>query len=187
MNDSVSHAIEVVRSGNGTGEYYAILERYLRAPIDPRYLDEAVTVYYKYVPNVGWEFARRYVRYPDDPLVSATTILTASLAGCDDKSFWLAVRQIACGEEWDSEGEARIMAILALGRSPDGCNDEVRLILRTCATDKNPSVRDCVAIAAQRCCGIPEGEVLSGGRVGQLLRRLQPHVLRWLDVTKPDD
>lgn len=182
MSISIREDIRNIDNGNADPSAFRRLREYL---LSASHADEdlynAVSVYLEDSPVVDWQIALKYVRYPDDPLVGAAAIAAAALRRCPDLAFWSAVNEIAEGEAWDSMDDARIQAILALNRSPFTCDVKTKKILRSSLNDESAAVRDSAAIAAQRCFGIPENEILAGGEAGRLSTRLQREVLEWLE------
>jgi hypothetical protein len=114
-------------------------------------------------------------------LVAAAAIAAAALRNCPDPVFWSAVGDVAGGEAWDSMDDARIQAILALNRNPQASNEKTKKILCAALKDGSPTVRDSAAIAAQRCFGIPENEMLAGAEWGKLSEKLPKQILEWLE------
>lgn len=181
MTASVRNDIARIDAGTADSSAFSRLHKYLMTldcPDDDLY--SAVSVYLEESPVVDWQVALKYVRYPEDPLVAAAAIAAASLRLCPHPTFWSAVNDIAAGEAWDDMDDARIQAILALNRGPSRCDERVKIILRASLEDSSAAVRDSAAIAAQRCFGISENEVLAGGEAGKLPERLQRQVLEWL-------
>jgi hypothetical protein len=178
--DDLTAVIARVRSGRGVGSDFNKLLGYLKNPDDdPNRLYEAVTNYLKYSDHVDWSIARTYVDYPLDPMIAATTISMASIGGCPDDRFWQSVLKIAGGVSWDPENDARIQAILALSRMPGGC-PEARSIIRDNLVSDSESVRDSAAVAAQRCFGRNEPDMVYEGPSGRLIESVGSDVLNWI-------
>jgi len=180
VNDRVDTAIKRARSGVGDERDFECLHEYLKSPDENHdRIYQAVTNYLKHAKIVDWGIAANYVNYPEDPLVSATTISMASIGACPDKSFWNWVLEIAKGVDWDSENDARVQALLALSRMPGGCAEARDIIRSSLLSDWN-SVRDSAAIAAQRCFGRKESDVVIVGSSGRLIESVGTEVLNWI-------
>jgi len=177
----ISAVVKRVVSGKQVPSDIIQLEHYLHDGRSRPFTNRVLAAYLEYAEAVDWTIVNLFVRYPDDPMISATVILNASLRRENSFEFWKAVEEIAAGEEWDDEDDARIMAVLALPLSPSGCNENVRSILSACANDASPVLRDSAIIAAQRCLGIPEQEILSGDGTGDLRNRVGGKVSDWLN------
>jgi hypothetical protein len=171
--------IDIASSTEG-GVVFSRLREFLLSGDVSHDIYDAVSVYLERAPVVDWAIAERFVRYPADPLVAATTINAAAIRRCPSPEFWIAVESVAWGEAWDKGDDARIQAILALNRRPGGCNSRTKEILLRGLNDDSPIVRDSSAIAAQRCFGIPEPEVISGRGEGTLRSRIGEAIEDWL-------
>jgi hypothetical protein len=179
FNNVVEH-IDKIRSGIFTTEAFQALRQYITLSPSQDYLYEAISNYLEYSPVVDWSISEAFVRFEKDPMVSAATIDSSARRGCPSEKFWTAVEQIAEGEQWDVEEEARVQAILALPLRNGGCGERTRRILADCLSDPSPAMRDTAAIAAQRCCGVPESEIKGSEGDGHLIDKVSDHVRKWL-------
>lgn len=183
MKISVDEAIKQIDDGRADSSAFRYVRQYLVSTTgSDESLYNAVSVYLEEAPVVDWNIALKFVRYPDDPLVAAATIQAASLRRCPEREFWSAVEDIAAGEEWDSLGDARIQAILALNRNPYLDAKQVKAILLKNLQNSSAVMRDSAAISAQRCFGIPENEIIAGGELGKLFDRIPTQVIKWLEM-----
>ena len=140
----------------------------------------AITVYIDESLTVDWTVAEKYVKYPSYPMAAAAAIAAAGLRRCPSAAFWKAVEDVAAGEAWDVENAARTQAILTLNRNPSGCGKATKQILRLSLKDSSPTIRDCAAIALQRCVGTAEPHVITKGENGSLVKQLPMTMIQWL-------
>jgi hypothetical protein len=139
----------------------------------------ALTLYLDQAPAIDQRVVDKYIEFPEDPMLSAAVLFSGTSRMGPVDAFWDKVLAIAAGQPWDENNAARVQALLALHYMPAGRVD-VREIIRSNLLSDWKSVRDSAAIAAQRCFGRSELDVVSGGPSGRLIERVGEDVLTWL-------
>ncbi len=180
MSNAIDSAIGRLRARHGTRDDVKRLRDYLKDPDENLgRIYSAMTNYLKFAAEIDWSIPEAYVNFPADPMISATTISTASLAGCPTEAFWESVRHIAIGEDWDREHDAQVQALLALNLMPSDPS-VARKIIQHCLLSESETIRDTAAIAAQRCLGRNPLEIVHDGPHGRLIELVGPDVLTWI-------
>jgi hypothetical protein len=179
MSDPIEQHLARISNGSASAQDFQALRKYV-SDGGREHLYEAITAYLELAPVVDWAIAAKFSSYGDDPMVAAAAISSAGLRGCPEEPFWTVAKQVALGAAWDSGNDARVQALLVLHKVPGGCDAEVKNLLLTALADESPSVRDSAAIAAQRCFGVGESDIVVGGEDGTLFQRVPHEVAEWL-------
>jgi hypothetical protein len=176
----IDGALDRARSGCPSPKDVETLREFLLGESrDYDRLHAALIHYLEHAPAIDRRVVDRYIEFPDDPLLSAAVIFSAASRMGADEDFWRKTGSIAAGVPWDTGNAARVQAILALHYLPAGQID-VREIIRDNLLSDRTSVRDAAAIAAQRCFGRSELEVVAVGPNGRLVEQVGDDALNWI-------